>query len=175
MLNIEALKDGYVSLHTKTGGQVFLAKKGDKFYSVNLDGVDPNGFQEEVIVDPDGYHLAEAISQERFHAMREQANTRYHINKLTGALQLAQLVEQGKVAGIIEATGESNPPAPPAPPRPTLPKPPEAPKATRVVSTPGPAPIAPKNSDDNPGAPLSSEANDDGLDGVVVEVPPPGQ
>lgn len=166
---LEKLKDGYAMLHGRHGGQIVVIKKGGKFISANLDGIDPDGFCEEVYVDLTGFHAAENISEERFHFLRENANARAHITKITAGVQLQQCVQQGKAIGLIEDAPVSDAPAV----QPQAPK-----KAARVVPGPGsgPVPLAPRTVDDNPGAPLSSLENDEGYeDGAVVEVPPPSQ
>ena len=167
---LDKLKDGYVTLHNKHGGQVFLRKQGQNLFSVNLDGVDPSGYESAVDVDLTCYCLGENISDDRFHWLREQANTRAHINKLTSLLQFAQLKQQAEQAGIIQVNQPANPQHSPQPEN----------RNGAIVEVPGgsggPAPIAPKMVDDNPGAPASSPENDEGYeDGAIVEVPPPSQ
>lgn len=164
---LEKLKDGYAMLHGRHGGQIVVIKKGGKFISANLDGIDPEGFTEEVYIDPTGFHAAENISEDRFHFLRENANARAHITKITAGVQLQQCVQQGKAIGLIEDAPKREEPVAAA-----------APSKPRIVPGPGsgPVPMAQRTVDDNPGAPLSSPENDDGYeDGAVVEVPPPSQ
>ena len=175
--------DGMLLVTLKKGAQLVVKKQGESYTSLNMDGIDPDDWNGVVLVADDAIAGIEELSEKRFHWMREMAHRQARINDVTTAMRSVELTEAAKQAGMIQGEGEAAGSAPGTPPAPVHrgPRPSPAPAAPDAAAVAPPSPMPPSvvgaaaQPPENPGAPLSTPENDDGLDGAVVELPPPGQ
>lgn len=161
MTKITSTTDGPALIHLSNGNQLIAIFKDGYAYSANLDALDPPDSQMLIDIMLDHVVAIERISDNRLGYHREMTKRRMAINDIQTALQYQQaMMNISKITGPIVVPQPEAPSSEPK--KPSLAR---VPSDEGLVSPPLATAAAPKKE-------VKSEEN---YDGVVVEVPVPGE
>lgn len=163
--------NGYYLVHLHYGKELVVKYVDDVPYGVNIDSIDPVGYEMPMQIVQSQIMAIEPISDARIAYMREISLRRVRVNDIQTILQLKQAIELGQQAGVVSVN--QNEPQPEAP----APKPPA--KGLSVVRDNQPAVDNAIKNDEKPIEVRSPRILGGGdllanNDGRVVTIPKPG-
>jgi len=114
----EKIKSGFVIVHFESGKNAVLEKRGEEYYSANVDCIDDEASSYRAHIELEKVVLIEEISQRRVNHIKLVTSQQIQAQELETTLRLQSLIEHAKKAGLIRGNEENQEePIQPIPPK----------------------------------------------------------